>query len=135
MVSVSVNGKETNRMEEKNYVFEQLVTLISAESIDGKEYSDGREKYVGKSGLLQLRAIPGGDEVHAIFHCLDSNGNVVTLRPSKGLYVMDEENVSVRTSRSRYSFRKNHALTRDEENKITEYALKNQRKENPEIER
>ena len=101
---------------------EMFATLVSARSaVKTEDYFDGRKRYIGKSGLLQITEGNDEDSYKMKFSIVDNTGHVSFISTSSGKLIRTDHFISIRTGRSLYIFSGKVTLT-DEEKGILQNA-------------
>ena len=104
----------------------KFVKMTMAQSIDGSVYSDIREKYMGKSGLLIFAESktknPG--QVYITFITKDKNGEIVKMKTSYGQRVEAVGAIQFTTKNSIYVFSASHDLSKKEQEEYLKIAGK-----------
>lgn len=101
-------------MPTQENIFMQFATLVNAQSIYGKDYTDSRSDYVGKSGFLNVEAEEDGG-CHMIYYILDKHKSIAKIEARHGQFVEENSMIMIRTARSVYAFKKSYELSQEDE--------------------
>lgn len=99
----------------------ETATMMKPVSLDKQPYDDQRTEYDGKNGILMVVKIPDKGTVYGQFITKWPDGTIHRLCTSPGTMEKSNVSITIKTSNSIYSWKRNASLIQEEYDELNAY--------------